>query len=177
MHQRHPGGTYPDTPMQTKMTLPSRTTLLALLSLGSAPLLAQTAPASNTNPATNKDEVVKLEAFQVTGLRGSLASADEIKQSNLQIVDSIVASDINKLPDVDVSYALAIIPGIQVDHTFAGLNGNGAVTIHGLTQVANTTDGREVFTPGGASGGGIPNGQRTFDYSQMPSALIGGIDV
>ena len=159
------------------MTLPSRTTLLALLSLGSAPLLAQTAPASNTNPATNKDEVVKLEAFQVTGLRGSLASADEIKQSNLQIVDSIVASDINKLPDVDVSYALARIPGIQVAHTFAGLGGNGAVTIHGLTQVANTTDGREVFTPGGASGGGIANGQRTFDYSQMPSALIGVVDV
>jgi iron complex outermembrane recepter protein len=113
----------------------------------------------------------------VNSTRASLASAQEIKQSSQQVVDSIVASDINKLPDIDVSYALSRIPGIQVAHTFAGLGGNGSVTIHGLTQVENTLDGREIFTPGGASGGGIANGQRTFDYSQMPSSLIAGIDV
>lgn len=138
----------------------------------------ETSPSASSTAATQKeDEPIKLETFVVSSLRGSLASAAEIKQSHQSIVDSIVASDIDKLPDINVSYALSRIPGIQVAHTFAGLGGNGAVTIHGLTQVANTIDGREVFTPGGASGGGIANGQRTFDYSQIPSALIAGIDV
>ncbi|HVU33988.1 MAG TPA: TonB-dependent receptor [Opitutaceae bacterium] len=156
-------------------TTPPKTGVIALTLVlaGVAPALAQTTPSTT---ATDSD-TVQLSEYVVSGLRASLASAQEIKQSNQQVVDSIVASDINKLPDIDVSYALSRIPGIQVAHTFAGLGGNGAVTIHGLTQVENTLDGREIFTPGGASGGGIANGQRTFDYSQIPSALIAGIDV
>jgi TonB-dependent receptor len=161
--------------MHKKPTKQTSAALLALVLSGVVPTLAQT-PGSDTATATS-DETVKLGEYVVTSLRGSLASAQEIKQSSQQVVDSIVASDVNKLPDIDVSYALSRIPGIQVAHTFAGLGGNGAVTIHGLTQIENTLDGREIFTPGGASGGGIANGQRTFDYSQIPSALIAGIDV
>jgi TonB-dependent receptor len=146
---------------------------------------AQTAPTTTTaapaGPAgatsASSAEVVQMAPFIVAGYRASLASAEDIKQSNLQVVDSIVASDIDKLPDINVAYALSRIPGIQVAHTFAGLGGNGAVTIHGLTQVENAVDGREVFTPGGTSGGGVGAGQRTFDYSQIPSALVAGIDV
>jgi len=151
------------------------------------PLVGQTAstdasapaaqPQAGATAAKTASEVVKMDAFHVTGFRASLASAQEIKQANIQVVDSIVASDIDKLPDVTVAYALSRIPGIQVAHTFAGLGGNGAVTIHGLTQVENTIDGREVFTPGGVSGGGVGAGQRTFNYSQIPSALLAGIDV
>lgn len=166
--------------MQTKPCLPTCLAVLALGLAGASPAIAQTSATSTpaAAAATGTDtEPVRLDQFVVSGLRASLASAQEIKQSNQQVVDSIVASDINKLPDIDVSYALSRIPGIQVAHTFAGLGGNGAVTIHGLTQVENTLDGREIFTPGGASGGGIANGQRTFDYSQIPSALIAGIDV
>ncbi|HTT57413.1 MAG TPA: TonB-dependent receptor [Opitutaceae bacterium] len=172
--------------MNMKLKLLSGASMIALVAVGFPPAFAQTAPTTTTAPAagpagttsgTGSAEVVQMGAYVVTGFRGALASADEIKESNLQVVDSIVASDVNKLPDVDVSYALSRVPGIQVAHTFAGLGGNGAVTIHGLTQVANTLDGREIFTPGGASGGGIAAGQRTFDFSQIPSALIAGIDV
>ncbi len=146
------------------------------------PASAQVAPsAPKEDPATTaKDEkVVQLAEYKVTGLRASLASAAEIKQSNIQLVDSIVASDIDKLPDINVSYALSRIPGVQLAHTFSGLGGNGAVTIHGLNQIVNTLDGREVITPGGIANGtaGVGVGQRTFDYSQIPSALIAGIDV
>jgi len=172
--------------MNTKLKLLSGCSLIALVAIGLQPAFAQTAPTTTTAPAagpagttsgTGSSEVVQMGAYVVSGFRASLASADEIKQSSQQVVDSIVASDINKLPDVDVSYALSRVPGIQVAHTFAGLGGNGAVTIHGLTQVEGTLDGREIFTPGGASGGGIAAGQRTFDFSQIPSALIAGIDV
>jgi TonB-dependent receptor len=160
---------------------------LALLTVGLTPLLGQVAPepsvqtSSTTQPDQpgKSDQIVKLDVYTVTGLRGSLADAEEIKQNNSHIVDSIVASDIDKLPDINVSYALARIPGVQLAHTFSGLGGNGAVTIQGLNQIVNTLDGHEVSTPGGIANGtaGVGVGQRTFDYSQIPSSLVAGIDV
>jgi TonB-dependent receptor len=173
--------------MKMKLKLLASGGMVALFAACLSPAFAQTAtpptPADNTTTATASSsktgtpEVVEMAPFVVSGFRASLASAEDIKQSTQQVVDSIVASDIDKLPDMNVAYALSRIPGIQVAHTFAGLGGNGAVTIHGLTQVENAVDGREVFTPGGTSGGGVGAGQRTFDYSQIPSALVAGIDV
>ena len=166
--------------MHAKMKLPARAALLALLStVACLPLSAQTTPTppKEENPAD--DKVVDLEAFVVKGFRSSLSSAAEIKQSSATIVDSIVASDIDKLPDINASYALSRVPGVQLAHTFSGLGGNGAVTIRGLNQITNTLDGRQVITPGGIANGtaGVGVGQRNFDYSQIPSALIAGIDV
>lgn len=172
--------------MNMKLKLLSGTSMIALAAVCLPLAFAQTAPTTTTAPAagpigttsaTGSSEVVEMAPFVVSGYRASLASAADIKQAYQGIVDSIVASDIDKLPDLNVSYALSRITGIQVAHTFAGLGGNGAVTINGLTQVENTVDGREVFTPGGTSGGGVGAGQRTFDYSQIPSALVSGIDV
>lgn len=157
---------------------------LALLATGAASLFGQVAPPPTDQPPPSSgsgtaDQIVKLNPYTVTGLRASLASAEEIKQSSEDMVDAIVASDIDKLPDINVSYALARIPGVQLAHTFSGLGGNGAVTIQGLNQIVNTLDGHEVTTPGGIANGtaGVGVGQRTFDYSQIPSALVAGIDV
>lgn len=163
--------------MQSKSVSIARAGMLALLSVGWPALFGQLAPTSD--PKTDESKTVVLDTLVVTGLRGSLASAAEIKQSNLQLVDSIVASDIDKLPDINVSYALSRVPGVQLAHTFSGLGGNGAVTIRGLNQITNTLDGRQVITPGGIANGtaGVGVGQRNFDYSQIPSALIAGIDV
>ena len=164
--------------MKAKLKSLTSAGLLALLSVGLVSLSAQVTPSATDE--SNKDEkAVKLETLVVSGLRGSLASAADIKKSNLQLVDSIVASDIDKLPDINASYALSRVPGVQLAHTFSGLGGNGAVTIHGLNQIVSTLDGREVITPGGIANGtaGVGVGQRTFDYSQIPSALIAGIDV
>ena len=100
---------------------------LALLAVGLTPLAGQVAPAPAIQPG-NDNETVKLNTFVVTGLRGSLASAEEIKESSQEIVDSIVPTDIDKLPDINVSYALARIPDVQLAHTFSGLGGNGAAS-------------------------------------------------
>ena len=164
--------------MEAKLKSVTSAGLLALLSAGWTPLSAQVAKAPAA-AAANEEAVVKLDTYVVSGLRGSLSSAADIKQSNLQVVDSVVASDIDKLPDINVSYALSRVPGVQLAHTFSGLGGNGAVTIRGLNQITNTLDGRQVITPGGIANGtaGVGVGQRNFDYSQIPSALIAGIDV
>ena len=168
--------------MHDKLKLVASATLLALLSAGWTPLYSQvaSAPATPVDQKGKKDDApIQLDTFEVKGLRGSLASAAEIKQGKFELVDSIVASDIDKLPDINASYALSRVPGVQLAHTFSGLGGNGAVTIRGLNQITNTLDGREVITPGGIANGtaGVGVGQRTFDYSQIPSALIAGIDV
>jgi TonB-dependent receptor len=172
--------------MHTRLKSFASAGYLALLAIGLTPSFGQVAPApadqtatASSDQATKDDKVVQLNTFTVSGLRGSLASAEEIKESSQEIVDSIVASDIDKLPDINVSYALARIPDVQLAHTFSGLGGNGAVTIDGLNQIVSTLDGHEVTTPGGIANGtaGVGVGQRTFDYSQIPSALVAGIDV
>jgi len=79
----------------------------------------------------------------VTGLRRSLQSAQAIKRNSAQIVDSIVAQDIGKLPDVAISDTAARIVGVQVDRA-----GGEAfrVLVRGLPDVTTTYNGREIFT-------------------------------
>ena len=165
--------------MQTKLKTLASAGIMTLLSVGWSPLIGQTTTAATPADSKDKDSVVTLDSLEVTGLRGSLGAAAEIKLSNLQVVDSIVATDIDKLPDINASYALSRVPGVQLAHTFSGLGGNGAVTIRGLNQITNTIDGRQVITPGGIANGtaGVGVGQRNFDYSQIPASLIAGIDV
>ncbi|RZL80625.1 MAG: TonB-dependent receptor, partial [Sphingomonas sp.] len=56
------------------------------------------AQAEGSAPA--QDDIV------VTGVRASLQSAQNIKRNSAQIVDSIVAEDIGKLPDRNIAEAL-----------------------------------------------------------------------
>src|SRR5687768_9128080 len=93
--------------MKTKLKTLASAGLLALLPVASMPLHGQTAPDSTESDKKADENVVKLDTFEVKGLRGSLSSAAEIKQSKHEIVDSIVASDIDKLPDMNASYALS----------------------------------------------------------------------
>ncbi|HVW22677.1 MAG TPA: hypothetical protein VHC86_15790, partial [Opitutaceae bacterium] len=67
------------------------------------------APSTTTTTATatpSSDQLVKMQAYVVNGQEASLASAQQIKEESSSIVDSIVASDIDKLPDVNAAYAL-----------------------------------------------------------------------
>lgn len=160
--------------MQTKQKMLSRAGLLALVALGWMPLSAQVNPATAAAPANEekkKDEAVVLQTFVVTGVRASLASAQEIKRGKIEIVDSIVASDINKLPDYNVTDALQRITGIQILRD----RGEGAgITIRGLSQMEHTLNGREIFTAGLASTGGP---SRQIDFADVPSEMIAGINV
>ena len=118
--------------------------------------------ASNTQMASAKDD---LGEIVVIGTRASLASAQEIKQDKVEITDSVVADDINKLPDYNVTDALSRVTGVQILRD----RGEGAgVAIRGLTQMETLLNGREVFTAG--------NG-RNLDFADIPSEMVAGIDV
>ncbi len=110
----------------------------------------------------------------VTGVRESLRSAQAIKRNANQIVDSVNAQDIGKLPDANTVEALQRITGVQIQRRY----GEGAtdfdhrttpaITVRGLTQVSNFIDGRAAIS---ASGG------RTLDLEAIPPELLAGIDV
>lgn len=111
------------------------------------------------------EEDGELGAVVVTGKRASLATAQQIKQDSLGIVDSVVAEDVHKLPDFNVTDALQRVSGVQITRD----RGEGAnVAIRGLTQMETLLNGREVFTAGTG---------RSLDFADMPSELISQLNV
>src|SRR5688500_1636709 len=80
-----------------------------------------------TTPAEELEEVV------VTGASASLVQGLENKRVAVQVVESIVAEDIGKLPDNNVVEALQRISGIQITDRGEG-EANGIV-IRGLTDI------------------------------------------
>jgi TonB-dependent receptor len=140
------------------------------------PALAQTAASpvdaqaqssdSSTNEATQNAAAADAGSdIVVTGVRASLSSAQALKQNASTIVDSIVAQDIGKLPDTNVTEALQRITGVQIARDY----GEGSsVTIRGLPQVETTLNGREAFTAGAG---------RTFNFEDVAAELVSGIDV
>jgi TonB-dependent receptor len=144
---------------------------MLLATTAAVPALAQTAPkpapvADATNAEASTDDIV------VTGLRASLQSSAQIKRNTMEIVDSITADDIGKLPDPNVAETLTRVPGVQA-YRFGGEaaspvgNGSG-LTIRGLTgQTGSRVDGRAYFTAGG----------REFNIESASPAMVAGIDV
>ncbi|WP_180142485.1 TonB-dependent receptor [Sphingomonas sp. R-74633] len=107
---------------------------------------------------TTEQEIV------VQGYRASLATADAIKKDSDDIVDSLVAEDIGKLPDSTGAESLARITGVQVDR----LNGEaGGVRLRGLPNITTTYNGREIFTAEG----------RNVALQDFPAASVSRFDV
>ncbi|TPG54693.1 TonB-dependent receptor [Sphingomonas glacialis] len=136
----------------------------------SAPIAATApdaaAPAAAPDAATPAPAAAAGEDIVVTGVRASLRSAQNIKRNADQVVDSIVAEDIGKLPDRNIAEALQRISGVQIQRNF----GEGSsVAIRGLTQVRTELNGRDIFT---ASGSG-----NSLSLEDVPSELLAGIDV
>lgn len=122
------------------------------------------ASAQNTSSSALSRPTI-LEDILVLGKHTSLASAQEIKRDKMEIVDSVVADDINKLPDFNVTDALSRITGVQILRD----RGEGAgVAIRGLTQMETLLNGREVFTAGSG---------RNLDFADIPSEMLAGLDV
>ncbi|HEX8404536.1 MAG TPA: TonB-dependent receptor plug domain-containing protein, partial [Duganella sp.] len=93
--------------------------------LSSASVWAQ-APVEQTAPAETATVVV-------TGVKASLIKSLAIKRTNDQVVESVVAEDIGKLPDNNVVEALQRVTGIQVTNRSGGEV--GTLSIRGLPDV------------------------------------------
>jgi len=128
-------------------------------STAALPVTQQAPEASPDQPGAGQGDIV------VTGIRESLQRAAQIKQNAVQVVDSIVAQDIGKLPDPTTAAALQRVPGVQVSNNRNNELGN--VRIRGLPDILTTVNGREVFT----------TTNRTFDLQDMPAEALQRVDV
>ncbi|KAF1692952.1 TonB-dependent receptor [Pseudoxanthomonas jiangsuensis] len=144
----------------------------SLLALSVAMLLA--APSALAQQADTEGEVTELDQVQVTGIRGSVYRAQDIKRDADTFVDSVTALDIGALPDRSVTETLSRIPGVTIDRFLSvgdpehfSAEGNG-VAVRGLTQVRSELNGRDSFS---ASGG------RSLSFGDVPSELMAGVDV
>jgi iron complex outermembrane recepter protein len=100
----------------------------------------------------------------VTGIRESLQSIQAIRRNSDQIIDSVVAEDIGKLPDLNTAQTAARIPGVQV-YRQGGEAQN--VLVRGLPNFTTTYNGREIFTAE----------TRLVALQDFPSANIAALEV
>lgn len=128
-----------------------------------------------TAPVFAQDDAAdQVEEIIVSGQRGSIQSAQQLKRNSSAIIDSIVSDDIGKLPDRSVSEALQRVPGVAVSRFdnpgdpehFAG-EGAG-VSIRGLNQVRGELNGRDIFSADGGRG---------LSFDDVPAELMAGVDV
>lgn len=160
---------------------PSRSTLahaiaLALAAAAPGSLFAQSAPsaAPPLDPATTEAEI---EQIIVTGFRASLELSLDLKRETAASVDTILAEDIAKFPDLNLAEAVQRIPGVAI----ARDAGEGRqITVRGLgpqfTRVR--INGMEALsTAGGTDATGGTNRSRAFDFNVFASELFGSIAV
>jgi iron complex outermembrane receptor protein len=150
---------------------------VALLWSGTALAQSAPAPAAVASGAAAAKEAPKDDSVTtvvVTGQRAALASAQKIKQNADEIVDSIVAEDIGKLPDRSVTEVLQRVVGVTMDRTAArsdpvhySVEGSG-INIRGLTYVSSQLNGRETISA---------NQGRNLGFEDVPPELMAGVDV
>jgi len=116
-------------------------------------------------PAANPPKSEEIETVIVTGVREALAKGLENKREATQVVESIVAEDIGKLPDNNVIEALQRVTGVQISNRGGGEA--DAIFIRGLNDITTTWNGRNVFTGVG----------RALALQDIPANLISRVDV
>lgn len=104
------------------------------------------------------------ETVTVTGVRASVNSALQVKQNADQIIDSIVAEDIGKLPDSTLVESLQHVTGIAILRNNVEPN---TVLIRGLPDIQTLLNGRAIFSSTG----------RAVTLSDFPSELLQRVDV
>ena len=114
---------------------------------------------ANTPASEEVDTVI------VTGVRESLRKGLENKRESTQVIESVVAEDIGKLPDNNVIEALQRVPGVQITNRGGG-EADG-FSIRGLPDAVTTWNGRHLFTSNG----------RSLQLQDVPSNLVNRIDV
>jgi TonB-dependent receptor len=134
------------------------------------------------NGAVYAQENGNLETVVVTGYRASLEKAMDIKRTAVDASDSILAEDIGKFPDMNVSESLQRIPGVAISResgegrqvTVRGLGAQFTrVRINGMESLS-TVGGEDTNT---SSGGGGTNRSRAFDFNVFASDLFSALTI
>lgn len=157
----------------TSAPVSSRASLVAPAATGT--------PAADIAPATDASaspEPVDSTVVVVKGTRAALMKAREIKRRAPNVIESIVADDIGKMPDTNLAESIQRIPGVAM--TREGGEGRN-ITLRGFAPdfTRTTLNGMEVpaSSDGLDSGGVTLNAGRAFDFHVFASELFNRIDV
>ncbi len=124
--------------------------------------LAMPAYAQETaEPAAESEEVV------VTGFRAALESAVSTKKESEQIVESVSAEDIGKLPDASIAESIARLPGLT-SQRISGRSSFISIRGFGPDFSATLLNGRPQTST---------NDNRGIEFDQYPSEIVSGVNV
>lgn len=151
------------------------------LTLSAAAAQAQTTPTTTPPGSSEQAQPAAADGGQsgdeivVTGYRGSLREAINVKRNANAVVDVITSEDVGKFPDRNVAESLSHIPGVSIDRRF----GEGEkVAILGTDPALNRMllDGHALAS---ADWGGNDNdpSSRTFNYSLLAPELVDRLEV
>lgn len=119
---------------------------------------------SNQSPTTGSEASQTIDEVVVTGIRGSVKRAMDLKQLSDVVVDGIAAEDLGKFPDQNVAESLQRIPGISIDRS----DGEGQrITVRGFGPEFNAVlfNGRVLATESQG---------RDFSFDVFASDIING---
>ncbi len=157
-----------------------RLALMTAVSLDASMMSHLAIAADPTQSTAQSAKADDLQEIVVTGFRESLETALNRKRDSNQPIESIVAEDLGKMPDQDVSESLQRLPGVSINRS----GGKGTqVLIDGLSNNLITLNGevlltgREIYVAGESSGGGGNAGLQYASLEGIPSEEVGGIDV
>jgi iron complex outermembrane receptor protein len=148
-----------------------KTGVATLAVAGITPAMAQSvttaAPATTPPPGAPDTKPDDDSTIVVSGYGRSLQNAIKEKKLSVEIVESISAEDVGKLPDVSIADALSRLPGLAVQEesgraTYLTINGFGPDFLTG------TLNGRVLASV---------DDNRRFDFSLFPGDLFEKIDV
>ena len=117
-------------------------------------------------PTSEKDADDK-GVIVVTGFRASLQSAVNQKKKQDQVIESVSAEDIGKLPDNSIGESIARLPGV----TSQRVNGRASgIAIRGFGPDFSTTllNGREQTST---------NDARGVEFDQYPGEIVSRVDI
>jgi iron complex outermembrane receptor protein len=122
-------------------------------------------------PTSEVSEIV------VTGFRGSLEKSLNLKKESAQSTDTILAEDIGKFPDLNLSESIQRLPGVALARD-AGEGRNISVRGLGPGFTRVRINGIEALTTtGSADAAGGTNRGRGFDFNVFASDLFNSITV
>ena len=140
-----------------------------------APVSALARQADEADPSAqsqsgqeSQGEPSTLDTVVVTGVRGSLARAIELKRDAGTVQDSISALELGKFPDDNVADSLSHITGVSISRTAGGEGQRVSVRGLGPEYTLTTFNGRILATDGAG---------RDFAYDVLPADVISGADV
>ena len=151
------------------------TSAMATLAMGLSLSAGVSSASAQTAAAPADDAVV------VTGIRKSLQSSLKQKRNADRVEEVITAEDVGKFPDKNVADSLSRATGVNVVTGSAaggGFGENEHISIRGTDPTLNLTlmDGHNMAT-GDWFVQDQQAGGRSFNYTMLPSEVVGTIDI